>query len=108
MVNRILAKALLRRRTGKTKFSAPAEKEVMDMPYRMGHGGWFGWPPFAQWTGWHPGFPFPYWSPLGRPSRELEEAMLTEKAEFLEEELEQVRQRLKELRKSKKEKKDAE
>ena len=78
------------------------------MPYRMGRGGWFGWPPFVQWTGLHPGFPASYWPPFGRPTREEEEAILTDQAEFLEDELERIRQRLKELRKSKKEKKDAE
>ena len=78
------------------------------MPYRMGRGGRSFWPYGAPWMGfWPHGFPFSCWPPFYPPNREEEEVMLTERAEFLEGELEQVRQRLKVLRKPGKEKKNA-
>jgi hypothetical protein len=78
------------------------------MPYRMGRGRSSFWPYGAPWMGfWPHGFPYSCWPPFFPPSREEEEAMLTERAEFIEAELEQIRQRLKELRKPGKEKKNA-
>jgi len=77
------------------------------MPYGMGHGGWFCWPPRAHWMGfWHPGIHIPYWPPFYPMSREEEEAMLAEQAEMLEDELQQIKARLKELKKTKEEKKN--
>ena len=79
------------------------------MPYRMGRGRRFFGPYGAPWMGfWPHGSPYACWPPYFPPSREEEEAMLSEQAEFLEAELEQIQQRLKELRETGKENKNAE
>jgi hypothetical protein len=78
------------------------------MPYRMSRAGRFFWPHGPHWMGfWPPDFHFPCWPPFYPLSGKQEEAMLSEQAEILEEELQRIQQRLKELRKVKEEKKDA-
>jgi hypothetical protein len=75
---------------------------VIDMPYGMGRGGWFGWPHWAYGAGWHPGYHFPYWPPFYSLSQEEEKAILVGQAEALEAELRQIQERLEELKKLKK------
>jgi len=76
------------------------------MPYGMGRGGWFGWPPGACWVGWHPGFHPPYWPPVYPFNQEDEEDFLVRQAEALQAELGQIQERLEELKKMKKAKEE--